>query len=98
MIGLVVAPASTLLGQTPDMLTELDGLLARGVPLRMGDQFTLASVSAEAVPAASFELPGPVLTREQLRGRMSTMMPGAAAPAAEPAEEPAPAEPDPEDE
>jgi len=95
LIALAAAPTSTLLGQTPDILTELDGLLARGVPIRMGRHFTLASVGAEPIPAASFELPGPVLTREQLGARMAmlgpTVAPGEAA-------ETGPPEPDPEDE
>lgn len=101
LLSLAVAPASTLLGQTPDMLTELDGLLARGMPIRMGQHFTLASVSAEPIPAASFELPGPVLSREQLRGRVALLGPVIApdeAADAESIEEPPPAEPDSDDE
>jgi hypothetical protein len=94
LIGLATAPANALLGQTPDMLTELDGLLARGVPIRMGQQLTLTGVSAEPIPAASFELPGPVLTREQLRGRMANF--GAIMPPAPPTEGALPTDPEPE--
>jgi hypothetical protein len=94
LIGLATAPANALLGQTPDMLTELDGLLARGMPIRMGQQFTLTAVSADPIPAASFELPGPVLTREQLRGRMANF--GAIMPSAPPAEGAPPTDPEPE--
>ena len=62
LIGLVVQPAAAILGQAPDLLTELDGLLARGVPIRIGQHFRLDSVSAAPVAAASFVLPAPVMT------------------------------------
>lgn len=69
LLGLAGWPAATLFGQTPDILIKLEEVLARGTPIRIGEQFRLDGVSAEPVPASSFELPGPVLTLEQLRAR-----------------------------
>ena len=44
-------------------------LIARGTPLRVSGRFRLASIGADPVPASRFDLPGPVLSREQLRAR-----------------------------
>lgn len=75
LLGMMHGPAEAILGQSPDILRELEALFARGVPIRIGDQFTLASVSAEPLPEAAFALPGPVLSLEELQGRMSLMAP-----------------------
>jgi hypothetical protein len=73
LIGMAHGPAATILGQSPDILRELEALFARGVPIRIGDQFTLASASADPLPESAFALPGPVLSLEALQGRMQLM-------------------------
>jgi len=78
LLGLTEGPATALLGETPDMIRELDGLLARGVPIRIGQHFTLDGVSAAPIPESAFALPGPVLTRAQLQERMALMPPAIA--------------------
>ena len=58
-----------VLGRTPEAVRQLQALLARGTPIRVGTQFRLTSVSAAPIPDSAFALPGPVLTRAQLRAR-----------------------------
>lgn len=87
LLGLVMRPAAALLGPSPDLLVELDGLLARGAPLRIGEEFRLDSISAAPLAASGFELPGPPLTLEQLRARLplNAMMGMRGGPTADPA-------------
>jgi len=75
LLAMMHGPAEAILGQSPDILRELEALFARGVPIRIGDQFTLASASAEPIPETVFALPGPVLSLEELQGRMAIMVP-----------------------
>lgn len=90
LLGMMHGPAAAILGQSPDILRELEALFARGVPIRIGDQFTLASVSADPLPESAFALPGPVLSLEELQGRMAIMVPPPPPPP--PADGPVPAD------
>jgi hypothetical protein len=58
-----------LLGRMPEAVTQMQALLARGTPIRLGDAYRLSGVSAAPIPDSAFVLPGPVLTRAQLRAR-----------------------------
>ena len=59
---------TAFLGAQPRELTALTlQLEARGAPLRVRNSYRLESVSFDPVPASRFDLPGPVMTREQLR-------------------------------
>ena len=62
---------STVFPFPPEMPAIMRQLAERGMPLRMRmtDTYRLESVDAAPVPAGRFDLPGPVLTREQLRAR-----------------------------
>jgi len=79
MLALAEAPASALLGGTPDLIVEIRALLESGTPIRIGDQFVLDGVSADPIAPEAFVLPGPVLTRDELRtvmgGMAAAMMP-----------------------
>lgn len=68
-----------VMGTTPALIGQIRDLLARGTVIRVGDQFRLRSVSTDAVPDSAFALPGPVLTRAQLRARAPTPPPVAEA-------------------
>jgi hypothetical protein len=52
-----------------ELMTLLRQLIARGTPLRVSGQYRLQSIGADLVPATRFDLPGPVLSRQQLRAR-----------------------------
>lgn len=88
------APLVAIAGSEPQVYTAIRELLGRGTPIRMGPGFRLASVSTASVPASTFALPGPVLTAEQLLGRLMAMRPPSP-PAATPAPAPTPAPPAP---
>jgi len=54
----------------PEQFTRMSNdLLGRGMPIAWNGR-ELRSVAADAIPAARFELPGPVLDRAQLRARL----------------------------
>jgi hypothetical protein len=59
----------TVLWHPSEILALLGQLRARGTPLLLGGEYRLASLSSDPVPASRFDLPGPVLSREQLRAR-----------------------------
>jgi len=65
-----------LLGTMPGAVAEVRRLLAQGTLIRFGDQMRLRSVGHEPVPESAFALPGPVLTRAQLRARAPQMQSG----------------------
>jgi hypothetical protein len=69
-----------VLGALPETATQLQNLLARGTPLRIGDQFQLRSVSAAPIPDRTFALPAPPLTRAQLAERMPASFTASARP------------------
>lgn len=54
----------------PEQFTRMSAaLLGRGLPIEW-DGRALQGIATDPVPAARFELPGPVLSRDQLRERM----------------------------
>jgi hypothetical protein len=62
--------AAALLGASPtEFSTLLDDPRTRGAILRIVNLYRLESVSNEPVPASRFDLPGRVLSRDQLRQR-----------------------------
>jgi hypothetical protein len=65
----------SLLGGEPQALMAMRGLTGLGAPLRIGNEFRIDSVSTDDVPDSQFALPGPVMSRDQLR-TMATMMMG----------------------
>jgi hypothetical protein len=67
----VIGALQAAMGSTPEVLTGLRALLGRGAPLRVGRQFRLEAVSAEPIPAAAFDLPGPVISREQMEAAIA---------------------------
>jgi hypothetical protein len=58
-----------LLGRTPEAAAQMQALLARGTPIRLGEELRLRSVSAAPIPDSAFALPGRVLSRAELRAR-----------------------------
>jgi hypothetical protein len=62
---------ATVFSFPPELRTIMQQLADRGMPLRMRmtDTYRLESVGTDPIPASRFELPGPVLTRDQLRAR-----------------------------
>ncbi|HYI47578.1 MAG TPA: hypothetical protein VEX35_03850 [Allosphingosinicella sp.] len=84
---------AAVMGGEPPPFASIRTLLARGTPLRISDKLVLDSFSNEDVAASRFDLPGPVMTREQLQQIMGAMMgggPPAGAGTAAPAPAPAP--------
>lgn len=64
--------ADVMMGEEPPEFTaRLHELHGRSAPLRIVGLYRLESLSADPVPASRFELPGPVMSREQLRQRLS---------------------------
>lgn len=58
-------------GEAPELTSHAQEVLGRGTVLRMDRQFRLQSVdNTGRIPASRFDLPGPVLSRDQLRARM----------------------------
>lgn len=57
-------------GAAPGLTGHAQEVLGRGTVLRMDGQFRLESVGTGPVPASRFDLPGPVLSRDELRARM----------------------------
>ena len=96
LLNVSVGALSGALGSTPDMIAKVGEVLARGTPLKAGP-LTLDSVSAAPIPAGSFDLPAPVLSRDALMARLMPRPPAAAPPAATPAT-PAPGDADDDDE
>jgi hypothetical protein len=78
-----------VMGGEPPPFASIRTLLGRGTPLRIGNQIVLDSFSNENVADGRFDLPGPVMTREQLGQMMAMMMP-ARPPAGQADPEPAP--------
>ena len=63
--------AHALVGDSPpEFMARLNEVRSRGALLRIVRQYRLESVGTDPVPASRFELPGPVLTREQLQARI----------------------------
>jgi hypothetical protein len=58
-----------VMGTRPAVAGQIRDLLARGTLIRINGEFRLRSVSTDAVPDSAFALPGPVLTRAELRAR-----------------------------
>ncbi|HYJ52708.1 MAG TPA: hypothetical protein VEW04_06015 [Allosphingosinicella sp.] len=69
-----------VLGAVPEAVTQMQSLLARGTPIRIGDQFHLSSVSAAPIPDRVFALPATPLTRAQLAERMPASFAASARP------------------
>jgi hypothetical protein len=65
-----------VMGGEPPPFASMRALLATGTPLRIGNQLVLDSFSTEDVPDSRFDLPGSVMTREQLQQIMAMMMGG----------------------
>jgi hypothetical protein len=64
--------ADVVMGEDPpEFTTRLRELHGRGAPLRIVGLYRLEGLSTDPVPASRFELPGPVLSREQLRERLT---------------------------
>lgn len=57
-------------GAPADLSAHAQDVLGRGAVLRLDRQFRLESVAEGPVAATRFDLPGPVLSRDQLRARM----------------------------
>jgi hypothetical protein len=57
------------LGAMPPAVAQIRELIGRGTMIRFADAIRLRSVSTDALPDSAFVLPGPVLTRAQLRAR-----------------------------
>lgn len=71
VFGALIRTLAMAFGGAPAALGEhAEDVLGRGTVLRMDRQFRLESVSTGPVPASRFDLPGPVLSREQLRTQM----------------------------
>jgi hypothetical protein len=96
---------AAVMGGEPPPFASIRTLLGRGTPLRIGNQLVLASFSNDDVADSRFDLPGPVMTREQLQQMMGAMMGGrppagagsqAPPPAPVPAPPPGPAPPNPQ--
>jgi hypothetical protein len=64
---------ATVVVLPPEMPAIMRQLAERGVPLRMTmtNTYRLESADAAPVPADHFDLPGPVLTRDQFRARQA---------------------------
>lgn len=59
-----------VMGTRPALVGQIRELLARGTLIRFAGEFRLRNVSTDPIAASAFLLPGPVLTRAQLRARM----------------------------
>lgn len=66
-----------VMGTRPAVAGQIRELLARGTLIRLADALRLRSVSSDAIPDSAFALPGPVLTRAELRERMPAPLPDA---------------------
>jgi hypothetical protein len=70
-----VVGAQTLLFEAALGVGDVDGdraamdVLSRGLLLRMVGNYHLESLATDPIPASRFDLPGPLLTRDQLRAR-----------------------------
>ena len=85
---------TAVMGGEPPPFASIRTLLGRGTPLRISDKLVLDSFSNEDVADSRFDLPGPVMTREQLQQMMGAMMGGGPpAGAGTPAPPPVPAPP-----
>ena len=58
---------ATVIWNPSELISLLRQLRDRGAPLLLGGQYRLESLGSAPVPAGRFELPGPVLSRAQLR-------------------------------
>jgi hypothetical protein len=58
-----------VMGTPPPVVAQIRELLRRGTVLRIGNELRLRSVSTEEVADTAFVLPGPVLTRAEVRAR-----------------------------
>jgi len=67
---------AAVMGGEPPPFASIRTLLARGTPLRISDKLVLDSFSNEDVADSRFDLPGPVMTREQLQQIMGAIMGG----------------------
>lgn len=61
-------------GGEPQLYTALRGMVGLGAPLRIGTEMRIDSVGTDDVPDSQFALPGPVMSREQLRQMAGMMM------------------------
>lgn len=67
---------AAVMGGEPPPFASIRTLFGRGTPLRISDKLVLDSFSNEDLADSRFDLPGPVMTREQLQQIMRAMMGG----------------------
>lgn len=69
--------ADSVTGTRPAAIGQIRALLARGTLIRFANELRLRSVRTDPIPDSAFVLPGPVLTRAELRERMPAPLPEA---------------------